>query len=37
MAAITLVSLAFLPETFRRDLRAQETATSAPETETVTA
>jgi hypothetical protein len=37
MAAITLVSLVFLPETFRRDLRAHETSSSAPAAETVTA
>jgi metabolite-proton symporter len=37
MAAITLVSLAFLPETFRRDLRAHETSATAPESETVSA
>ena len=37
MAAITLLSLAFLPETFRRDLRAHETSTSVPAAETVTA
>jgi hypothetical protein len=36
MAAITLLSLAFLPETFRRDLRAHETSTAAPAAETVT-
>ena len=30
MAAITLVSLVFLPETFRRDLRAHETSSGRP-------
>ena len=37
MALITLVSLVFLPETFRRDLRAHETSAAAPAAETVTA
>jgi MHS family shikimate/dehydroshikimate transporter-like MFS transporter len=35
MALITLVSLAFLPETFRRDLRGHETSPVAPEDERV--
>ncbi|QWZ09143.1 MHS family MFS transporter [Nocardioides panacis] len=37
MALITLVSLVFLPETFRRDLRAHETSTTAPAAEKVSA
>jgi MHS family shikimate/dehydroshikimate transporter-like MFS transporter len=37
MAVITLVSLVFLPETFRRDLREHETSPSAPAPEAVTA
>jgi metabolite-proton symporter len=37
MALITLVSLVFLPETFRRDLRAHETSSAAPEAEKVSA
>jgi MFS family permease len=35
MALITLVSLVFLPETFRRDLRAHETSSAAPTAEKV--
>ena len=35
MALITLVSLVFLPETFRRDLRAHETSAAAPAAEKV--
>jgi metabolite-proton symporter len=35
MALITLVALAFLPETFRRDLRSHETSGTAPATEKV--
>ncbi len=37
MALITSLSLVFLPETFRRDLRAYETSSSAPAEETVSA
>ena len=35
MAVVTLVSLAFLPETFRRDIRAHETSTQTPAGESV--
>jgi MHS family shikimate/dehydroshikimate transporter-like MFS transporter len=37
MALITLVALVFLPETFRRNLRAHETSGDAPAAEKVTA
>ena len=37
MALITLVSLAFLPETFRRNLRAHETSSTVPDAEKVDA
>jgi MFS family permease len=36
MAAITLVSLAFLPETFRKDIRGHETSEQTPASESVT-
>jgi MHS family shikimate/dehydroshikimate transporter-like MFS transporter len=37
MAVVTLVSVVFLPETFRRDLRAHETSSRTPAEETVVA
>jgi hypothetical protein len=35
MALITIVALAFLPETFRRNLRAHETSSAVPAAERV--